>query len=113
MIKRTLHIVLSLWLALLLLFGGTAKEFIHLFTHHTDTVHSINEKGDLVIEPEHHHCSFLEYALPLFINADITEICFSVHKKLYPAYKRINDAQVQIGCVSTAYLRGPPSISTI
>jgi hypothetical protein len=67
-LKRIFHTVLSLSLSLLLLFGGTAKEFIHLFTEHQDTVHHHIEGDGLVIESQHHHCSFLSDSLPAFLN---------------------------------------------
>lgn len=67
-VNRIFHIVLSLWLSVLLMFGSTAKEFIHQFSGHQDTIHHHAEGDGLVIENEHHHCSFLSDSLPAFLN---------------------------------------------
>ena len=50
-------------LALLLLFGGTAKEALHAFAQHEDTEH--RHTDGLSFEAEHHHCD----ALSAFITA--------------------------------------------
>lgn len=70
MAKRILHSILSFVLAVLLIFGSTAKEYIHLFADHTDTTHDVCEKrqkGENV-EQEHHHCKFLTYSVTPYIN---------------------------------------------
>ncbi len=67
-----LRIPLALLLALLILFGGTAKEAVHQFADHTDTVHasctsSCAETEDgLAFHTPHHHCDFLQLALAAF-----------------------------------------------
>jgi hypothetical protein len=105
LIKRVAHIVLSAWLAVLLIFGTTAKEYIHLFAHHEDTVHTHHE--GLSFENEHHHCTFLSFTLSPFIseipilhiayqNLEFKDqVCF-VHERI--AFKP----------VSVRSLRGPP-----
>ena len=107
MLKRISHITLSLWLAIILLFGNTPKEFIHLFANHTDTVHSRFEKNGLVIEPEHHHCTFLSYALPLFLN-DNHAIVFCESKFVYPQYHQSYIVSVHVRTPHILSLRGPP-----
>lgn len=55
----------------LLVFGSSAKEFIHLFAHHHDTVHHhdhICPDGETHLEAEHHHCAFLHFWLDNFAN---------------------------------------------
>jgi len=109
-LKRVSHIILSVWLAVVLFFGSTPKEFIHLFTHHTDTVHSAHEKDGLVFDPIHHHCTFLSYALPLFVKDDAQPV-FTYHEPLtYPQYHAIDVAGHTLAFTATAYLRGPPAI---
>ncbi|HLO69640.1 MAG TPA: hypothetical protein VK167_02140 [Flavipsychrobacter sp.] len=109
MIKKTGHIVISTWLAILLLFGSTPKEYIHLFSGHTDTVHSHLEKDGLVIEPEHHHCSFLSYSLPFFVN-DAPVYKLHAPRMVYPVYTDITCVTYNPSSPLTAYLRGPPTI---
>ncbi|MBL7684233.1 MAG: hypothetical protein JNK00_12810 [Flavipsychrobacter sp.] len=109
MLKRGSHIILTAWLAILLLFGSTSKEYIHIFADHQDTVHSHLEKDGLVIEPEHHHCSFLSYALPLFIN-DVQVIKLYSIRMVYPVYTSFIAVTYTHNNPITAYLRGPPAI---
>ena len=63
--KKLAHIVFSVWLSVLLLFGSTPKEFIHNFADHTDTVDTRIAKG-LVADKVHHHCSFISFNLMPF-----------------------------------------------
>jgi len=99
-----------LWLAVVLFFGSTPKEFIHLFTHHTDTVHSAHEKDGLVFDPIHHHCTFLSYALPLFIKDDAQPV-FTYHDPVsYPQYNAVYVTSPAVAAIYTADLRGPPAI---
>ncbi len=52
-------------LALLLLFGGTAKEALHAFASHEDTEHRHDAEG-LSFETEHHHCGALSAFIAAF-----------------------------------------------
>lgn len=111
LLKRIVHSILSIWLALLLLFGGTAKEFVHLFAGHEDTVHHYHEHGGLVWENEHHHCTFLSFSLASFVNdvsfpvVDIAEqAAYFLHDTRFAA--TIFDNSIAARC-----LRGPPSIA--
>ena len=107
-IRKTGHIVISAWLAILLLFGSTPKEYIHLFTGHEDTVHSHFEKDGLVIEPEHHHCSFLSYSLPFFVN-DAQVIKLYKPSSVYFVYNSFIAVAYTQNSSLTTYLRGPPA----
>jgi hypothetical protein len=64
--SRVLHIILPALLGFLVLFGSTAKEYIHSFTGHEDTIHHSHHNGELSFENEHHHCSFLGDSLEPF-----------------------------------------------
>jgi len=64
--RRALHTVLAPLLALLVLFGGTAKEAFHALAPHTDTEHRHNEADGPAFEPEHHHCGAVSEFLPFF-----------------------------------------------
>jgi hypothetical protein len=108
--KKITHIALSVWLAILLLFGGTAKEFIHLFTDHTDTVCTHSHNSGFVIESEHHHCSFLGDSLPAFIN-DFQQIRFAYIPQVYAAYHAVPFHSYIGAATPTAFLRGPPATS--
>jgi hypothetical protein len=48
--------------------GIAPKEYIHdLLFQHTDTVHEVVKKGELVISSKHTHCSFLGFVFGPFI----------------------------------------------
>lgn len=61
------HHILSVFLALVLLFGTVSKEFIHGFTGHQDTRSCLHahDHGP-VWDPPHHHCEFLSFVLSVF-----------------------------------------------
>lgn len=106
---RTAHIVLSVWLSLLLIFGGTAKEFLHLFTGHEDTVHALHvEDGALSFENEHHHCTFLSFALPEFYH-DTSVQTFSVFQVLFAPATLFSVAAAPAGEMFRELPRGPPA----
>lgn len=106
---RLTHIALSVWLSMLLIFGSTAKEFIHLFAGHHDTVHATHVKGELSFENEHHHCSFLSFALPDFYHdttvhfVERISVDFPVYTAFLPA---LHTEQEIIRNLS----RGPPAV---
>lgn len=95
----------------LLVFGSTAKEFVHLFAHHQDTIHNPNHicpKGEAHIDEEHHHCEFLHFLLSPFANdafvpqIDFLETKDYVHQSFIVVAEYI---QRSVGYIS---LRGPP-----
>lgn len=108
LIKRIIHIVLSASLAVLLVFGTTAKEFVHLFADHTDTVHTHQPHDGLVIEQEHHHCSFLTYSLSSFIN-DFHIVRILPAAVVYHQHYQASADQLVVCTPLTSYLRGPPA----
>ncbi len=93
---------------MLMLFGTTAREFIHSFTGHEDTIHNHQHSASgFVIENEHHHCDFLGDAIPVFDN-DITFPFIAVIKQPVSSQYILADVQfVQREIVRTS-LRGPP-----
>jgi hypothetical protein len=110
--NRKPYIIPSLLLAVLLLFGNAPKEFVHLFANHQDTVHTHHNDGDLSFEPEHHHCEFLSYALPLFLASDgVPQIHFSP-KICYLSTQRTNyQSPLQRADGQLILLRGPPALA--
>ncbi|RYD55211.1 MAG: hypothetical protein EOP56_16830 [Sphingobacteriales bacterium] len=107
MLKRIVYIVLSVWLGILLLFGSTPKEFIHLFADHTDTVHTYHGDG-LCIEPEHHHCDFLSFTLAAFIDNPLP-LLLERSETVYPREEASVVAHLTSRTVFTSFLRGPPA----
>lgn len=74
MLKRSLHIIVSVAIALLLLLNGTAHEFLHSFTGHEDTVdcvHDDHKPTHAAFEKEHHHCDFLNLQSPVFLTSTL------------------------------------------
>lgn len=110
MLKRIFHSVLAVWLAVLVLFGGTAKELVHSFANHQDTEHTADfGKGKAVAEKAHHHCEFLHFTLTPF---HYQELRFEVQFHEKPealTYHLAPDALV-VREVSFRTLRGPPSV---
>jgi len=92
------------------MFGGTAKEYVHLFTDHEDTVHAHhNGDGELSFENEHHHCTFLNFALPDFINDFSSPIfvSFAKHFQEHVSFIAIRVTEQEIFQIR---LRGPPAL---
>ncbi len=109
MLRRALHIFCSLWLATLLLFGGTPAEALHAFAHHRDTVHRHDVSGP-VADTQHHHCQFLgfhlmpfaaPYALPPLRPAPIPE---------YNASLSVQDERAAQQTIALREGRGPPVV---
>lgn len=109
LIRQVFHSVFSFVLALLLVFGSASKEYIHLFTNHEDTVHTHDVHDGLSFESEHHHCDFLSFALPPFVN-DVS----TFHLKPYTEYDAKVSAEPVVHLVprtvASSLLRGPPAI---
>ena len=55
-------------MALLLVFGGVSKEYLHLFADHEDTVDCFHDSEGPHFENEHHHCDFLSFTLPPYVH---------------------------------------------
>lgn len=108
MIKRIVHIIFSVAMSLLLMFGGVSKEYLHLYADHEDTVHVHNCADGLVFESEHHHCDFLAFTLMPFVHDaqsfQPTERVFY----LQPQYKAVV-AHLIPRAQPTSRLRGPPA----
>jgi hypothetical protein len=106
LIKRITHTLLSGLLAVLLVFGTTAKEYIHLFTHHQDTVHTHHD--GLSFENEHHHCTFLSFTLSPFVS-DVLTFNVSFHAVEFSEQQGTEQEHVAFKTVSVRSLRGPPA----
>lgn len=81
-------------------------DFVHLFADHHDTVHCYHE-GELVIEPQHHHCDFLSFTLPAFLN-DHSSVSIFFTPQRFARQKA--DAVIHLASrtVHASLLRGPP-----
>lgn len=112
MIQKAAHIIISGCLSLLLLFGGTAKEFIHLFAGHEDTTHCSDNHEGLSFENEHHHCDFLSFALPFFDNDIFIPGLDFIEEKYFSFYAALNSSPIQRAEKHTA-LRGPPVLFSL
>ncbi|HRO43519.1 MAG TPA: hypothetical protein PL009_11845 [Flavipsychrobacter sp.] len=108
MLIRFAHNFFVVWLSVLLIFGGTAKEYVHLFTGHQDTTHSHHCGGELSFENEHHHCTFLSFALPDFVHSHFfTPFFFFV--KSFQEHVALVPAMVTEQEIFQFLLRGPPA----
>jgi len=107
LLTRVIHIICSLWLALLLLFGTTPKEAVHLFATHTDTVH-VHHDTNNYLEKEHHHCGFLELLLSPFANDAMVFTCH-FHEPVFFTWSNVTvEDRLCDNPLHTA-LRGPPA----
>jgi hypothetical protein len=95
---------------LLLLFGTTAKEFIHMFSGHEDTVHREHAPGEISFESEHHHCEFLSYSLPAFDNDISLPSIIYAGQTMEAEYQSAAVRFVQREVIQTS-LRGPPAVT--
>jgi hypothetical protein len=109
--KRLIHIVVSVWLAILLLFGTTPKEFLHSFAQHKDTQHTTHHSG-FVLEEKHTHCAFVAFELTPFSN-DYTFPFISLSIPSYNSTNTILDATLIQQCIIHTSLRGPPAAHSI
>lgn len=110
MLKKGLHIVFSVVMTLLVVFGNISKEYLHSFTGHEDTVHLHDDDGELHFENEHHHCDFLAFTLPHYIsdaNSPVINTSVITVSYYFPQYTE----QVILRSVPHLFLRGPPLLS--
>ena len=109
LLVRITHIVLSLWLSLLLVFGTTSMEFIHLFADHEDTVHCGQVKdGELYFDIEHHHCVFVSFTFSDFYHApDAPRVSWFM--KYFQEYQSSVPSFVTQKETIRTLLRGPPT----
>lgn len=111
-VKRIFHIVVVSFLSVLLIFGSSAKESVHLFAQHEDTVHNphhICPKGEAHFEQEHHHCSFLHFVLEPFANdAFIPRIITCLAPDFLRENQTVSSKFIPRSIDQTS-LRGPPS----
>lgn len=112
MLKRALHIVVTLTLVLLLMLNGISHEFVHAFSGHEDTVdcvHSDRSGQHASFEKVHHHCDFLNLQAPVFLPSFITYHLFTPveHSCFY-----VRQIYASLSPVSRyTALRGPPSLA--
>lgn len=93
---------------MLLVFGSTAKEFIHLFAGHHDTEHVQHASaGELYFENEHHHCTFLSFALPDFYH-DASVSFFEAQAVEYVSHVSFSGGGLPEMARFATSTRGPP-----
>jgi hypothetical protein len=92
------------------LVGSTPPEYIHdMFAHHQDEIDSPIVKGQAVMTPEHHHCSFLGFEFAPFVSTEPDFLIFEhiTHenswRESFYYYNYSNDHKA-------VSLRGPPVI---
>jgi hypothetical protein len=108
LIKKAAHIALSVWMSILLLFGTTPKEFIHLFADHTDTVEQYHTGKQLAIEKQHHHCQFLGFSFAPFVKDHQSAFLRFSTFSYFIKHEALSVHFVQRAIVSLS-LRGPPA----
>lgn len=110
MLKRIGNIITYITLVSLLLLNGTAHEFVHSFAGHEDTVDcSTRSHSDhhAAFENEHHHCDFLDLAVPVFTSASFT---FQLHTVLaHTDYFVLPEYSFFSRSILHTALRGPPA----
>lgn len=109
-LKQVVHIICSFWLALLLLFGNTPKDFMHRFADHHDTIHQSNYgKSGAVADVAHHHCSFLDFHLMPFAEPQQWPFIAFAGCADYLSYATVVATRIHAEEVRHISLRGPPA----
>ncbi|HEY9176535.1 MAG TPA: hypothetical protein VIN07_02545 [Flavipsychrobacter sp.] len=108
MLKRITHIVFSVFMSFLLLFGGVSKEYLHLFADHTDTESCNHHREGLYFESEHHHCDFLSYTLPYYVH-DAAVYTLPVTIEVFLVSNATTVTHLFPRDVPVSRLRGPPA----
>jgi len=75
MLKRVVHIGVTLTLVFLLMLNGISHEFVHAFSGHEDTIDCIHTDASgqhAAFEKAHHHCDFLNLQAPVFLPSYIS-----------------------------------------
>ena len=109
MLYRILHIICSLWLATLLLFGTTPAEAIHAFAHHRDTIHQQDSNGP-IIDTQHHHCQFLSFQLMPFEEPPALYLRQPSDMIAYVVFLHVQDERATQQAVALREGRGPPVV---
>lgn len=111
-LRKAFNIFVSSCLAVVLLFGASAKEFVHLFAQHEDTIHHTDHicpPGETHFEQEHHHCAFLHFLLGPFANdAAVSRIDPVIVFNFSVQYADIS-AKFIPGNIHEIFSRGPPA----
>jgi len=110
MFARVLHIVCSVWLAALLLFGTTPSSAIHRLARHHDTVHHHDGHGT-VAEPQHHHCAFLGFELMPFDAPTLPAITITEPLPRPRSFFQSQDERAAQQSIALREGRGPPVFS--
>lgn len=94
-------------MSLLLVFGSTSKEYLHLFADHQDTVHVHSDHDGLSFESEHHHCTFLSFTLTPFAHDAVT-YRIQEAKESFLLHQSVAVVHLVPRSVPSSRLRGPP-----
>lgn len=109
MLRRLFHILCSLWLAMLLVFGGTPMEAIHELASHHDTEHRHDrDTHGPVIDKAHHHCSFLGFELMPFDAPAPLPLLRPLPAPEYPVFTARQDERAAQQETALRESRGPP-----
>jgi hypothetical protein len=109
MLKRTIHIAVTLTLVLLLMMNGISHEFIHSFSGHQDTVdcvHNGHSGSHASFEQVHHHCDFLNLQSPVFLTSSLHFYFFT--NLQHNDYFVLGDQPFFSADIRYTALRGPP-----
>lgn len=110
MLKRILNSSIASLLSIVLLFGTTPKEYIHLFADHVDTEHCEHKEGDYpVFESEHHHCSFLSFTLSPFQHTS-NNVVLKEYQPQFLIHQSVSVVHLIPSSIPASSSRGPPAI---
>jgi hypothetical protein len=107
-IRRILHILCSLWLVTLLLFGTTPMEAVHALADHCDTVHQHDVQGQ-VMDMQHHHCQFLGFQLMPFEAPPVLPVLRKEMASQYISFLQLQDERAAQQAAALRDGRGPPA----
>ncbi len=100
--------VISWVMLVVFLIGVAPREYVHgLLYDHTDTVHRIYKKGEIVINNKHIHCSFLGFVFAPYIATEKQFLSFREFA-CYTHYLQPVYSYRYSSCHKIVSLRGPP-----
>ncbi len=108
-----IHSLLSIFLAILLLFGTVSKEFVHGFASHQDTTSCLHpHEGGPVWDPPHHHCDFLSFVLSAFHAVPLWTVIESLQEMAFH-YPPPGPSFLDSKAMGSPPVRGPPGAEFI
>jgi hypothetical protein len=108
-VKKHLFRLTGLLLFVVFLSGIMPKEYLHdMLFDHTDEVHPIYKKGEVVITNKHNHCSFLSFEFAPFVRTE-SQVFRVLEQAVYTIFGLPVYTDTYTASFPVFLLRGPPA----